>query len=282
VADFQISSNSGRQWATGNFKQVQGRRGLGFYRLTFIVDLNIDSSDATMGDRLIGLVADIVVGGQPAGRAVPLPNQLPILPSNYSLERQLNLELDLNREQIEAIEDLRNGGDLTFNVALHTTLSDPAGQLRQVTPSAAHTVNQSVWLGVLEQMRYSKTLLIEVPVPDAQQSPELAAASMGLVQARQAMSRGDYREAVGVCRDVMDKINSALKDDDNLAEFSNLREKTKADRVRLLRRAVRVFTHPAHHGDDVAGRFEWNRVDAASTISIVAALLNELDAPGAR
>lgn len=281
MADFQITSNSGRQWASGHFKQVQGRHGLGFYRLTFIVNLNIDPSDATLGDRLIGLVADIVVGGQPAGRATPVPNQLPILPSNYSFERQLNLELDLDRGQIEAIETIRNGGDLTFNVALYTTLSDPAGQLRQVTPAVGYPVNQGVWLGVLEQMGYQKTMLIEVPIPDAQQFLELAAAAVSLAQAQQAMARGDYREAVGVCRDVMDKINSALKDDDNLEDFTNLKLKTKADRVRLLRRAVRVFTHPAHHGDDVAARFEWNRIDAASTISIVAALLNELDAPGA-
>src|SRR5438445_13728023 len=116
MSDFQITANSGRQWATGHFKQIQGRRGLGFFRLTFVVDLNIDPSDAALGDRLIGLVADIVVGGQPAGRAMPVPNQLPILPSNYSFERQLNLELDMERAQVEAIENIRNGTDLTFNV----------------------------------------------------------------------------------------------------------------------------------------------------------------------
>jgi hypothetical protein len=56
----------------------------------------------------------------------------------------------------------------------------------------------------------------------------------------------------------------------------------KADRLRLLRHAMRIFTHPPHHKDDVTAMFEWNRKDAASTISMVAALLNELDAPGAR
>lgn len=73
----------------------------------------------------------------------------------------------------------------------------------------------------------------------------------------------------------------ALKDDDNI-DFSGAREMDKAKRLRLLRRAARVFTHPARHRDEVTASFEWNRIDAASTISIVAALLNELAAPGAR
>jgi hypothetical protein len=49
-----------------------------------------------------------------------------------------------------------------------------------------------------------------------------------------------------------------------------------------LRRAARVFTHPARHQDQVTALFDWNRIDATSTISMVAALLNELAAPGAR
>ena len=282
MPDFQITANSGRQWAGGHLKQVQGRRGLGFYRLTFLLELSVDTSDSVLGAALAGFLADVMVGGFPIGRAEPTPHQLPIIPYNFVQERQINLELDLDRIRLDAIENVRNGKDLTFNLTLYATLTDSTNQPRQMTASAAYTVNQGVWLAVLEQMGYAKTMLIEVPIPDAQQYPELASAVNWLGQAQQAMARGDYREAVGVCRDVMDKINTALKDDDNSEDFTNLRGKSKADRVRLLRRAVRVFTHPARHADDVAAGFEWNRVDAASAVSIVAALLNELAEPGAR
>jgi len=78
-------------------------------------------------------------------------------------------------------------------------------------------------------MDYRKVMLLELPVPDAHLSPELAAAATSLGQAQQAMARGDYREAVGLCRDVLEEIMRALKDDDNI-DFSGAREMDKAKR----------------------------------------------------
>jgi hypothetical protein len=176
---------------------------------------------------------------------------------------------------------VRGGKDLAFNLNLYTTLTDSTGQVRQVNVGGAHVLNQSAWIALIEQIGYQKTMLLEVPVPDAQQQPELAAAVQSLASAQQAMARGDYRDAVGLCRGVLEEVKRALKDDDDIG-FANQRDMNKADRLRLVRRAMRVFTHPPHHKDDVTALFEWNRTDAASTISIVAALLNELAAPGAR
>jgi hypothetical protein len=104
MADFQITGNSGRQWASGTIKQVSGQRGLGFYRLTFILVLNVDTSDAVLGDRLTSLVADVFAANTALGRAYPMPNQLPIQPFNFVQERQVNLELELDRARLEALE----------------------------------------------------------------------------------------------------------------------------------------------------------------------------------
>jgi len=65
MADFQINSNSGRQWASGNVKQISGQRGLGFYRLTFVLMLNVETSDSVLGERLTTMAADIFAGGTP-------------------------------------------------------------------------------------------------------------------------------------------------------------------------------------------------------------------------
>lgn len=281
MADFQVQSNSGRYWATGNVKQVQGQRGLGFYRLIFLTVLNVESGDSAVGERLSTMSTDVAAAGRTLGRANAQPHQLPIAPANYAQERQVNFELDLDRARLEAIESVRNGGDITFNITFFPTLADQSGQLRQTTAQAAFVANQSTWAGVLEQMDYQKVMLLELPVPDGVQFPELAAAARSLAQAQQAMARGDYREAVGLCRDVLEEVMLALKDDD-IIDFTGTREMDKAKRLRLLRRAARVFTHPARHKDEVAVALEWNRVDAASTISLVAALLNELAAPAAR
>ena len=55
----------------------------------------------------------------------------------------------------------------------------------------------------------------------------------------------------------------------------------KAERLRLLRRAAKVPTHPARHRDEVAAAIEWSRIDASSIVTITAALLQELSAPEA-
>lgn len=238
MADFQIAANSGRQWASGTINQVSGQRGLGFYRLTFILVLNVDTSDAVLGDRLTNLVGDVFAANTPLGRAYPMPNQLPIQPFNYVQERQVNLELEVDRARLDALENVRGAKDLAFNLNLYTTLTDSNGNVRQVNVGGAHVLNQSAWLALLEQIGYQKTMLLEVPVPDAQQQPELAAAVRSLASAQQAMARGDYRDAVGLCRDVLEEVKRALKDDDDVG-FANQRDMNKADRLRLLRRAMR-------------------------------------------
>src|SRR5216683_4590587 len=201
MADFQIQSNSGRYWATGNVKQLQGQRGLGFYRLTFLTVLNVEAGDSAVGDRLNTILTDIAASGRTLGRANAQPHQLPIVPASYAQERQINFELDLDRARLEALENARNGGDITFNITFFPTLADPSGQLRQTTAQAAFVANQSTWAAVLQQMDYQKVMLLELPVPDAVQFPELAAAARSLAQAHLSIGRGDHREAVGLCRD---------------------------------------------------------------------------------
>ena len=164
---------------------------------------------------------------------------------------------------------------------VYTRLISSSGDSRWSTSTAGYLVNQGMWVQVLEQLGYRKTLLLEVPVVGKDISPDLAAAAADLQHAQRAMERGDYRDAVGHCRDVMENVLRALKDDDAI-DFSNQRTMDKAERLRLLRRAFRVLTHPARHRDEVSVAIDWNRIDAACAISIAAALLTELSAPGAR
>jgi len=81
---------------------------------------------------------------------------------------------------------------------------------------------------------------------------------------------------------VIERIDSALKLGVDQAVFENNREKTKAERLRLVLRSLKVFTHPARHSDDASVVFGWNRLDASFAISSVAAVITELAAPGAR
>lgn len=211
-----------------------------------------------------------------------LQQQLPISPASYGISAQVTLEVDLDCWRLEAVEAVRNGGDLQLLMVMHAIVEDHASNRRVHQQGLNHTINQGVWVRILEAMGYQKRLLLEVPVTDAQVSPELAAAVNLLARAQDAAARGDYRDAVAGCRDVIERIDSALKAEIDRAAFENLREKSKAERLKLILRAVKVFTHPAKHSDDVSVAMEWNRVDASFAISAVAALITELSAPGAR
>ena len=137
----------------------------------------------------------------------------------------------------------------------------------------AHTLNQSSRIEVLNQMGYRQSMLIEIPVMDDNKK------SAGhLAAAEKAMRLGHYREAVGSCRDVLEAMSLSLgEQDDNDPEFSalfaNTRTKDKPARLRVLRRALKIMTHPARHVDDVAVRFDWDREDAESAIAMMAAML---------
>src|SRR2546422_9376884 len=137
MADFQIQSNSGRYWASGNVRQIQGQRGLGFYRLTFLTVLNVETGDSAMGERLNTLLTDIAAGGRTLGRANAQPHQLPIVPASYAQERQVNLELDFGRARVGADESRRDGGGNTIHKTPFPHRGRQKGQTPQTTAHAA-------------------------------------------------------------------------------------------------------------------------------------------------
>jgi hypothetical protein len=57
---------------------------------------------------------------------------------------------------------------------------------------------------------------------------------------------------------------------------------TKADRLRVPRRALKLVMHPARHRDEVSVLIDWSRIDATQLITMTAAFINEMGAPGVR
>jgi hypothetical protein len=143
------------------------------------------------------------------------------------------------------------------------------------------------WLSPEGRTPIASTLLIEVPLPDAAAQPELAAAARLLGEAQGHMLVGHDRDAVGKLRDVLEEVTLAFGDDDSndpvvTALFANSRSMSKAERLRVVRRALKLVTHPARHRDEVAVGIDWGRIDSAQMIAMVAAFVNEMGAPDAR
>lgn len=106
-----------------------------------------------------------------------------------------------------------------------------------------------------------------------------------LKTAQTHLLKGHFRDAVGSCRDVMESLSTALSDDKYQppetikAWFKDMQTMGKEERLRLVRRALRVLTNPAKHADKVSASIEWGPEDARAVI-VMAAILLQMAAEG--
>jgi hypothetical protein len=283
----QSPARAGGMFGTGTVVRLSGEPGVGFFRLTINVELVIEPADAEQ-DKLAVTEFEALarMDGGLVGRFTPtVMGYLPIRSYSGRVQRQaLTLSCDLDRSRIAAIEAFRAGGNLVFGFSMHVRFSDGSS----VSVDEGHIVNQGVWIDILREMGYQHTLLIEVPLPDAVTQPELAKAVADLEQAQMHMLAGHDRDAVGSLRDALEQVSLAFDDNEQIPPdvehllFANSRSMTKAERLRVLRRALKLVTHPARHRDQVTVAIDWSRTDAAEMITMVAAFINEMGAPGAR
>jgi hypothetical protein len=207
--------------------------------------------------------------------------EFPLTTYQHTSTRNITLEIELDARRIEAIERVRIGGDLFFRVNLCGVAHGGREKSSQpVHATLQYRANQSTWAEVLEQMDYRQTMLLEIPVPRDDTGPQLPEAAKHLQTAQTHMLRGHFRDAVGACRDVMESLSAALNDEgDQLPEvikswFEGTRSMGKEERLRIVRRAIKILTHPARHADEVSTSIEWGPTDARAAIIMAAALLH--------
>lgn len=274
-----------RRFATLDWTSLNGSQGLGICRLYAQIRITTDPTPEAETIGLVDISGLLRVSGkneknQHVGYIRRPGTNKPITTYAHGSEHSINFEMELENRRLDAIEEIRKGGDLEFamNVsALAYCVAKKGSEC--VDAELKYPVNQSMWIKMLEQMGYRKTLMIEVPIQDKHIPPELAEAAKHLQQAQELMLYGKYRDAVGTCRDVVESLSTGLNDDqDRLPEeieawFEGQRTMSKEHRLRLVRRAVRVLTHPARHADKTASQIEWSSHDARAAIALVAALL---------
>lgn len=83
------------------------------------------------------------------------------------------LTVDVDPVQFDVIERRRNGG---FSLQLDLEARADEGKDWGSTQILNHPVSREAWLRVLEQAGYQRTILVELPTPDAQSAPHLTTA----------------------------------------------------------------------------------------------------------
>lgn len=266
-------------------KSIHGSPGLGFYRFFIRVGY-------TMHNKLSGQEVTVtniggaleVRGKDTAGRFLGNVRrespESPLMTYEHTNKGNLQFEIEMDVRRIEAIEHIRLGGDLNFTLKIYgVARSASDGRSRTVTAFLQYRANQSTWIEVLDQMEYRRTMLLEIPILDEKVSPRFPEAAEHLHMAQTHLLRGHFRDSVGACRDVMESLSKALSDDKYQPEdvvkswFKATRSMCKEERLRLIRRAVTVLTHPARHADEVSASIEWGPIDARAVIVMTATLL---------
>lgn len=271
----------GTTFARIRFEQIRGEAALGFCRLFLRFGLDVvylPKDDENT--RLTDLCGDLRIGRNYVGRLLPHEPPLSIRTFRAGMNDQFTLVTELDHRRVDAIEDLRPGGDLKFDITLRGAIRG-GGEEERVEERGAVPVNQSQWIEVLRGLEYDRRMLLEIPVADESASPKMAEAARRLKKAQDAIFGGEYPAAVGCCREALEALSCALGDaqQEKQATFQNLKGKDKHERLRLVRHALRVLCSPPHHADERAAAIEWTRKDAVAAMAMVAALLQQLSTP---
>lgn len=268
-----------------DWRTIQGQPGLGFHRFMAYVAITLHPRSSGEEVSVMNIHGELSVSGHggPEHFLAYLRRQdiaTPLTTYPHIQKRPLTLEVELDGGRMEALERIRLGGDLSFRMNLSGVACGREGGPQPVQATLHYRANQSTWMETLAQMGYRRTMLMEVSVLSDAASPQWPEAAKHLQAAQTHMLRGHFRDAVGACRDVMEALSAALNDEGGQVPeaikswFEGTRSMGKEERLRIVRRAFKLMTHPARHADEVSTSIEWGPEDAKAALIITAALVN--------
>lgn len=256
------------------FEHLSIQAGVGHYLLAF--SIRFDTAIHTTGVYSLSHLQAKVQVHAPGGPAAMLgradvDSTTAIRADQFRHSPGLVFELQLTPQQLQALEEIRDGGDLHFRLRI-------SGQVQKtgLEPMPAHDqvearIGQSAWIKELNSCGFSTTLLLEVPLAPVG-AGKLAEQ---LAQARQMYLTGHYDQVVAQCRKVLEAVDDANPASTAKVDqlFHSSRSKMSVDeRLQLLRDVTKHYTHPAHHGDQKSLDARYTRGDARMILTIAAAL----------
>ena len=273
------------RWDAGSteFARLDGVSAVGFFQLLVTLRFRLrglpkNVKRAYLRDFAARLHLSAPGGGESyLGQAIPqdAPRFVEHEKAELSVDRVFSVDVD--HRCLDAVEAMRDGGDLRFSLTVRASHLGVAQQQAWVTDSCSFTVAQSDWVQLLDGLGYRKLLLLEVPAPDALDVPELAKAAGHLAEAQRLLGRGHAREAVGRCRDSLEAVGNAIGRA-NMSDLRALLNDHKSmnldDRLKAVRYSLLMAAHPARHADECASRIEYGRDEAVFMLSQTASLLS--------
>jgi hypothetical protein len=252
-------------------------RGAGLHRLTCRVALDARNTIvggvpvALSGWAWLSMVGMDWLGGWSTERPVVTREGQPF---------DATLVLPLTDDQLAVIEQRRAGSDIRIqfdgNIVLgfDPAIAGAAENDRWPERSFQETIHiyRDTWVRLLTQVSAATSLAVVLPVP----LDTSTAARVGghLREAIRKVNNGECSDAVTEARKAIDAMDSKAPDWQAERQIATIRkeERTRSQRLAMLRHALHGLASPAAHGDDVAAEIKWDRENALAVIAGVASL----------
>lgn len=259
-------------------KQVNGTSGIGVQGLTFGLHLHLHAWKEPYV-WMKNLRAKVSLVGNGNLGVANVEDSFMARNYDYATDQHSVLSLNLTREQIEELERIRSGGGLKFTLALSFEVfgsSEPCFVHEQITVE----INQSQWLTILREMRYSDVLLYEVkqPMNSESRDPAYEDLHQSLRDAQRHFEIGQYNDAVADCRialELTEKLFSYRAETKlAMAQFCSDNRKdreamNKDQRMLIIKEALRHYTHLTHHPDGEGKIVSLSRSEAGAILGCV-------------
>lgn len=260
-------------------KLSSGQKALGGYLLNFSVDFhihNVSKEEAALPIQLRELTVDLNLKTRTTEKFIGrlFSTFEPKIHQSYESSQDVNhsFSIKLSHSEIEEIEKERNGGEFEFLFKLSGFIFEGHDYYTRAWDDRALRIEQSAWIKVLEQIGYSKILMIEIPTSGEASNQNYTLAHAKLAEAKMAMLRGEWRQTVALCRECLETLPTFPDDSLKVTD-----ESTKLERIQLLQKNLfRLSSLAKHANNDVANNTDWQREDALFMLATCGAMVHKL------
>lgn len=249
---------------------ISGRKAAGGYAFNFALRGPRRACESAMTILSIYLSVSLNNPARPLLFSVPSSVQLIPCPNYPNNDEQIHFETLLSKDQVCAIEEHRQEGDLVLNFGLRALTTSQDGPWPSLD-IADFTIPREHWLKALSAAGYRDTLLFEIPVPI--NNTEISAV---VSKAQEFIETGHYKDAVMQCRHVIELLEQ-LRDDKSQSAAANTKahsgdrkEMSSIERLLSLREQLKNICQLGAHGSEA-----FTRSQARAIFGMTLALLAE-------
>lgn len=283
---------NGSDVASVSFSGMSGQNALGGWRLLFTLTFETKQVSqaphlSCKAEGIYDLRAHVSVSTESAAQVflgvAHCRQQRSMTIRDYNQQEGRTFDLTLLDGQLAALEKMRGAGGVTFHFDVYAEGNGTVGPWALET-TLKKEFNLSEWTKFLRDLGAAEYLCVPLLLPKAASGDPHESAINYLRQAQSFMLQGEYRAAVGSCREALELLTTiqeeAVEPGGPLSAAGVLdafnkkrRNMSRAQRIVFLRIATTHLTHLGHHPPENS-RDVLSRQDASLAIAACAGLIS--------